>query len=263
MGAGPGRLIERGVAKRLTELGHEASVTTIELPPDSFFPENQAAFELNRRLAPRVHSACERNAFPIILSGNCNSCLGTTAGIGPSQLGAIWFDAHGDYNTPETTKSGFLDGMALGILTGECWSSLAATIPGFRPLSEDRVMIVGARDFDRAEDRAFASSSITRVSVESARRNLSDELAALRERVTNVYLHVDLDVLDTSEGNANSYAKSNGMSVAELHDAINTIIRAFHVRALAITAFDPAADTDGRICDAALALIKSAVDALN
>jgi arginase len=262
MGAGPERLIERGVARRLTDQGHEVTVTTIELPPDSFFPENQAAFELNRRLAPAVHSACERNAFPIILSGNCNSCLGTTAGIGPSQLGAIWFDAHGDYNTPETTKSGFLDGMALGILTGECWSSLAATIPGFKPLSEDRVMIVGARDFDRAEDRAFASSSITRVSVDSVRHGLADELASLRERVTNVYLHVDLDVLDPSEGNANTYAKVNGMSVAELDAAIQSIVREFRVRAMAITAYDPAADRDGRICDAALALITSAVGAL-
>jgi arginase len=262
MGAGPERLLEAGLAKRLTDGGHEVSVTTIELPQNSFFPENQAAFELNRRLAAAVRAAGARDAFPITLSGNCISCIGTTAGVGSSQLGAIWFDAHGDFNTPETTKSGFLDGMSLGILTGECWSSLAATVQGFKPLSEDRVMLIGARDFDRAEDRNLVSSSVTRVAADTVRRGLSEKLSSLRERVTNLYLHVDLDVLDPVEGNANSYAKANGLSVAELDSAIGSIIRTFHVRAMAVTAYDPAADRDGRICEAALSVIRSAVDAM-
>ena len=262
MGAGPERLLEAGLEKRLKDRGHATSVTTIELPSGFLFAEAQAAFELNRRLASAVHAACERKAFPVILSGNCISSIGTTAGVGPSQLGAIWFDAHGDFNTPETTKSGFLDGMSLGILTGECWSSLAATVPGFKPLSEDRVMLIGARDFDRAEDRAFNSSSITRISADAARRELHEDLASLRERVANLYLHVDLDVLDASEGKANSYAVTNGMTVAELDSAISSIIRTFHVRAMAVTAYDPAADTDGRICEAALSSISSAIDAL-
>jgi arginase len=124
-------------------------------------------------------------------------------------------------------------------------------------------MLVGARDFDRAEDRNFVGSSVTRLAADAVRRGLDEELSSLRERVTNLYLHVDLDVLDPSEGNANSYAKANGLSLADLDSAIRSIIRTFHVRAMAVTAYDPAADTDGRICEAALSLISSAVDALH
>jgi arginase len=75
-------------------------------------------------------------------------------------------------------------------------------------------------------------------------------------------LHVDLDVLDPSEGNANSYAKANGLKLAELEQSIRSIISIFRVRAIAITAYDPAADRDGRVCEAALSLITSAVGAM-
>ena len=65
------------------------------------------AFELNRRLAERVRKASSQKDFPLVLSGNCNSALGTLAGLNQPDLGMIWFDAHGDFNTPETTESTF------------------------------------------------------------------------------------------------------------------------------------------------------------
>jgi arginase len=125
MGAGPDALLAAGLASRLTASGHEVSDTAIELPESGFFPEAQAAFALDRSLARTVSACIARGAFPMVLSGNCISCIGTVGGIGDPALGAIWFDAHGDFNTPETTRSGFLDGMSLGTLTGRCWRALA------------------------------------------------------------------------------------------------------------------------------------------
>ena len=132
MGAGPEHLLKSGLSERLAKRGHESAATSIELPTDVFFPEIQAAFELDRRLASRVRSAIDEGSFPLILSGNCITSVGTIAGVGAPELGVVWLDAHGDFNTPDTTIGGFLDGMALAIVTGRCWQPLAATVPGFQ-----------------------------------------------------------------------------------------------------------------------------------
>jgi arginase len=86
-----------------------------------------------------------------VLSGNCNSALGTLAGLNERNCGMIWFDAHGDFNTPKTTESTFLDGMGMAIAAGHCWKKLATTIPWFSPLLDSNIIHVGGRDFDRGE----------------------------------------------------------------------------------------------------------------
>src|SRR5687767_5622219 len=69
--------------------------------------EISTAFQLYAQLATRI--AARHDSFPIVLGGNCGVCIGTASGTGTSDLGVIWFDAHGDFNTPETTNTGFLD----------------------------------------------------------------------------------------------------------------------------------------------------------
>lgn len=262
MGAGPDALLAAGLANRLTANGHEVSHSAIELPENGFFPEVQAAFALDRRLANTVSASLARGAFPMVLSGNCISSVGTVGGIGEPDLGAIWFDAHGDFNTPETTASGFLDGMSLGILTGRCWNLLASTVPGFAPLAEDRVMLVGARHFDPAEDTSLSDSKVVRVTAESARNGLDDNLKALRENARDIYLHIDLDVLDPTEGKANSFAVANGLRVGELQGIIQSIAGIFCVRAVALTAYDPAHDEFGRAGESAMSLLATVADAV-
>ena len=99
----------------------------------SFRAEIQTAFELYRQLAERVCAARREGRFPLVLSDNCGSGIGTVAGVGTARLGVIWFDGHGDFNTPETTASGFLDGMGLAVVAGLCWKTLAASVPHFSP----------------------------------------------------------------------------------------------------------------------------------
>jgi arginase len=262
MGAGPERLIESGLADRIAERGHEVNVTTIELPDGFFNSEISAAFNLDRQLADGVRAAVGRDAFPIVLSGNCNSCLGTTAGIAEEELGVIWFDAHADFNTPDTTPSGFLDGMALGALTGRCFHQMTGTINGFRAVSDDRVVLVGARHLDPSEEAALKTSAVTRVSASAVATDLPAAVGSLHERSKNIYLHVDLDVLDASEGKANTYAVGGGLSVSELEDAVRTITQALRVRGVALTAYDPLADVDGRACEAAINVLLTVADAV-
>ena len=98
-GLGPAYFIEGGLIQTLQKAGHDVTLESIE--PDQAMPtEIGTAFELTRHLASSVASAVSNHAFPMVLAGNCNSCTGTLSGIDTDRLGIIWFDAHGDFNTP-------------------------------------------------------------------------------------------------------------------------------------------------------------------
>jgi arginase len=110
MGRGPGRLIDGGAVERLRQGGHDVEVAFAE-PASRFTTEIGTAFELQRSVAAYVGRARAANAFPLILSGNCNTAaIGALAGLGASRPSLVWFDGHADFCTPETAAMGFLDG---------------------------------------------------------------------------------------------------------------------------------------------------------
>jgi arginase len=187
----------------------------------------------------------------LVLSGNCGpAALGCVAGGEPGAA-VFWFDAHADLNTPDTTVSGFLDGMALATLTGRCWTKLTAAVPGFRPVEDGAVALVGARDLDPLEVATLKRSKISHVPVDSYGPELTAAVGMIAQRCAAVYVHVDLDVLDPSEGQVNDYAAPGGLSCADVTWGIREITSNFYFVAASLTAFDPAADADGRALDAA------------
>ncbi len=261
LGAGPLRLLDAGLERRLSAAGHHVWVHIAEPPADLWRAEIGTAFALARAVAELVRQAAADGSFPVVLSGNCGPAAhGAVAGLGGAPA-VVWFDAHGDFNTPETTVGGFLDGMSLATLSGRCWSGLAAGVPGFRPVPEAAVALVGARDLDPLETESLAASGIRRVAAGSVRAELPAALAALRRVRTGAYLHLDLDVLDPSEGRANPYAAPGGLIHEDLEWAIATTGGALPLQAAALTAYDPAGDTDGRVCEAALSLTLALVAA--
>jgi arginase len=256
MGKGPGHLLEHGLGDKLRAEGHDVSEHYIEAE-SAFTLEVGTSYEVYRSLADCVRVACEAGRFPLVLAGNCGSVLGTTAGVGPERLGVIWLDAHGDFNTPDTTASGFLDGMSLATVTGRCWSALAATIPGFSAIPDTNVIHLGVRDLDPAEKPLLANSAIKVLDAELIRRTgvsqaLEPALTAWHGRVDRVYLHLDLDVLDPEEAPANQYAVPGGLTVSQVEDAIRLVGRHFPICAAAITAYDPAFDPANRMPNAAI-----------
>lgn len=220
----------------------------VRVPPvDETLPEVARIFELVRRLAQRVAAARDERAFPLVLGGNCVSCLGTTAGVGAEDLGVVWLDAHADFDTPEDNLSGFTDVMGLAILTGRCWRALRDTIPGFTVIDENRVVLAGARDLEPYQRDRLAASRIQVVpdAVPAAARDCA--LDALRDRVDRVYLHVDLDILDTSVGRANAYVAPGGPDLDGVLAVIEATFDRFDIAAAAITAYDPRVDDSGAI----------------
>lgn len=254
MGAGPDVL---GPALAASLPG--ATGETIALP-SGFATEAAAGFALARALADRVRAARDAARRPLVLAGNCLSSSGTVAGVrgDGDDLAVVWFDAHGDLETPETTASGFVDGMALATLLGRCWRSIAASVAGFRPVRGDHVILVGARDVSDAERALIADAGITWVRAESLARDaaaLGAALDAVRSRgARRAYVHVDLDVHDPAEAPANGYAVPGGVPAAVVRDAVRTTAARLDVVAAALTAYDPSCDPGGRMVDVARAL---------
>lgn len=212
-----------------------------EIRPASPFPQEiRTSFELYRALAARLADSDE---LPIVLSGHCGAAIGAAAGLGADAI--LWFDAHGDYNTPDTTDSGFLDGMCLAVATGRCWHGLARTIPGFRPIDPRRVIHVGARDWSPGEREALLHDGVR---LEPS----FDGIDAKR-----LLVHVDLDVIDSRYGRANPYACEGGLSPDDVLRVIDDARERFPVAGLVIASYDPGCDTDGRIAEAALRIIRS------
>jgi arginase len=228
----------------------DLSVTVETIPPvDESLPEVARIFELDRRLARRVAAASARGAFPLVLGGNCVSCLGTVAGAGAD--GVVWLDAHADFDTTDDNLSGFTDVFGVAILTGTGWRALRETIPGFAPVPEARVVLAGVRDLEPYQRERLAASAVRTVPGAFDAAALAAALDALKSDVARVYLHVDLDVLDVEVGRANPYAASGGPSLDAVLAGIDAVFARFEVAAAALTAYDPRLDGDGAIADAA------------
>ena len=211
MGARPDHLIDNGLPEVL-RYPDRSSLSWMHVLSEAAPPgEVAVAFELDRLVSERVRGAVSEGEFPLVLSGNCNASVGTLAGAGPEGLGIVWFDGHANFNTPERTTSGFLDGMGLAIAVGHCWKAMAEGVPGFRPVAAENVVLVGARDVGRSEEERLDASGVTFVGAERLGREglgaLGAALDDLGTRVGRVYLHLDLDVLDPGKvGPANGLA---------------------------------------------------------
>jgi len=231
-------------------------VVDIELPTtEGMTPEPRVMVELNRAIAAEVGRAVAHDAFPVILAGSCYTAIGTVTGLGQDPIGVFWFDSHGDCNTPDTTGSGFLDGMAVSTLTGRCWKQLLDNLEGFRPVPDSQVCLVGVRDLDDAERVLIESSDMHFCPPASLPASLTRAVESMGRASTRAYLHFDLDVLDPSVGRANALAAPDGLTVEESTAAVAAIGDALPIRAAALTAYDPSFDEAGTIQVAAFTVL--------
>lgn len=160
-----------------------------------------------------------------------------------------------------------MDGMGLATLTGRCWRTLAARIPGFRPILDSAVVHIGDRDVGEQEQRLFAQFQITRVLPDAMQGSALDTvlhpvLQRLQAERPSIYLHIDLDVLDPAEAVANEYAAPNGLSVAQMLDIIGMIGEFVTIEACGVASYDPACDRDGATLQAGFQLIERVLAAV-
>src|SRR5438105_14164202 len=261
MGNGPGHFVGNGLAELLRARGHKVFVESVE-PKAEFRAEIQTQFELYGLLAERVAEARRDGKFPLILSGNCGATLGAIAGAGTKRLGVIWFDAHGDFNTPETTSSGFLDGMGLAVAAGLCWKRLALSISNFSPIAGASILHIGGRDFDSEERVLFEQAGATVIDAAtieqaSVRDVLTPVMSKFRFDAEEAHLHIDLDVLNPKEAPANEYVtEEGGLSVKQMIESVELIKENLKITSATIAAFDPKYDSQGKTLQVGLKLIR-------
>jgi arginase len=260
MGRGPLHLVERGLVQDLETLRHEVDLVPIRLP-EGFVTEAGAAAEVQRRIAQEAGRALAAGRFPVVLAGNCSTTLGMMAAHAPGTTGIIWLDAHADFNTPETTTSGFFDGTSLSQVTGGAWHALVATVPGFHPVAERDVVLVGARDLDPAEEERLARSHICRIPAADVPDALEAAFDQLSRRVSQIHLHIDLDVLDPTVGRANVFSVPGGLSLIQAEMLVDAAGSRFDIASLTISAYDPEQDPEDRIVRAVGSLLTAVLEA--
>ena len=206
------------------------------------------SFDVIRSVRAAVSEAVAEGRFPFVLAVNCFTSLGTVAGVG-RDLGVVWFDAHGDFHTPQSTPTGFLDGMGFAMLTGDGWHELRE---GLRTVPAQNAVLVAARDLEPTEVARVEASELRRADADTLEAAL-DELAS---RVDAVYVHIDLDVLDPSVARANVLSVEGGLDVAQLEQALAAIQSRFEVAAAALTAYDPSEDRESLVPEIAATLAR-------
>ena len=178
-------------------------------------------------LARAVASRRADGERPVISCGDCCAALGIVAGLqsAGSAVGIVWFDAHGDLHTPETTTSGFLGGMPLRLLTGARPDLIASQL-GLQPVPEEHIVLAGARDLDPPEVSYLADSPIRCRDVAGlSHADLPD---------MPIYVHVDLDVLDPEEVPGLRYPAAGGPTAAQLAGSLRMLVATGQVAAVGL-----------------------------
>ncbi len=169
----------------------------------------------------------------LVYAGDCLSVIGVLAGLQRTGIEPTlyWFDAHGDFHTWETTSSNFLGGMPLAMLSGRGEQTIVEAT-GLRPLSDDRIILVDARDLDRNEETAVAASGLNVMSV--------DDVASMTPPPGPIYVHVDVDVVDPSDLPAINYPAPGGPSAEAVRGTVASLAATGRVVAASVSSWNPA-----------------------
>ena len=271
---GPSAIRYAGLQERLTRSGIDVAdwgnVKT-DLPETRAGGSERARFldeilETCERISEQVEMARTQGHIPLVLGGDHSIAMGTLSGLavdGPG--GALWLDAHGDLNTPQTTPSGNVHGMPLAAAVGLCGAEFQRDGLRLPALDPARVAIVGVRSLDPGERRVvgelgiavYTISDIDRRGVEPVMRE------ALDRAVGGSFLHVsfDLDVVDPEFAPGVGNPVRGGLSYREAHLAVELVAETGKLESLEFVEVNPIRDHENMTASLAVELAASALGA--
>jgi arginase len=178
-----------------------------------------------------VADAVAQATRPLVLTADCPAARGVVAGLQRRRrdLAVLWVDAHGDFNTPAISTSGYIGGMALAMLTGRT-PELFEDALGLRPVADTHVVLADAWDLDPAARAALTASAVRRVPADPAA--ITSALAALGR--TPVYLHLDIDVIDAAQLPGARFPSGPGPSLTRIEECLTAACATADVAAAGI-----------------------------
>jgi arginase len=219
---GASELVPRGLLADVESRGLDVHVSEIPVRRPAAGKAEVVA-EIGRNVARSVAVAHSQRRFPLVLSGGCLVAVGVVTGLQRTgrELRVVWIDAHGDFNTPESTPSGYWDGMALAAVCGRSLPEVFKSVE-LRPIHFGNVVHLAGRCFDPPEVEDFERLRLAVVppgavgSEECLRLLAEGAQGAAAKR--DLYLHVDLDGLDPQDAPAVSYPCPGGPPLAAVLD---------------------------------------------
>lgn len=213
MARGPAGLLAHGFQDRLRKDGWDVEIEEARIPEG--LPKLATVIAVGRWIAEAVATTQERGRFPLVLSGGCLSSVGVLTGLqgSGSDPAVVWIDAHGDFNTEETSPSGYWDGMALASVCGLSLPEVREGI-GLRPLGVDRVVHLAGRSFDPLEIENVRRLGLAALPPD--RIAGVESLERLRRLEGRLYLHVDVDGLDPGDAPAAGFPVPGGPGLEEV-----------------------------------------------
>ncbi len=188
---------------------------------------------LHKPLADFTQQSVLNGKRPISIAGDCCTTIGMLAGLQRAGFDPIllWFDAHGDFNTWETTPSGFLGGMPLAMLAGLGDLTLLDNLD-VDPIPQEQVILTDGRDLDPGEKELVASSSIT---------HLKDSAELLNYSFNDqpIWVHFDTDIVNPLESPAQNYPAAGGPDSKELARVFNHLAETGLIRAVSLSSWAP------------------------
>ncbi|MEV5026891.1 arginase [Paenibacillus sp. LPE1-1-1.1] len=257
-----GKLAELNIPYRLAGEISQAS----PLPPLKSVNAKHLSevLDMSSRLADRISEIVDEGAFPLVLGGDHSISIGTIAGLAEhySNLGVIWFDAHSDLNTEDTSPSGNIHGMSLGISLGrgiKLLTSLRGILPKIRP---EHVAIVGARSLDSGEKAYIRSLGITCYTMHDIdrlgiARVMEKVMRQMKHTTDGVHVSFDIDSLDPLEAPGTGTPVRGGLSYREAHLALELLFQSDIVTSAEFVEVNPSLDHNDQTAKLAVELIGS------
>lgn len=272
---GPSALRYAGLQRELESLGHRVvDMGDLVVPgPEHREPGDPRARYLDaivavcRELAGRVSAVVEAGHFPIVMGGDHSMSVGTVSGVRRirQNTGVIWLDAHGDFNTPETTPSGNVHGMSLAAIVGLGAPDLVACMGG-RPVRPEQAALIGVRDLDDGERDLLQKTGVLVFTMQEVDRLglttvMERALDHLQKNTDEVHLSLDLDVFEPDLAPGVGTPKSGGFTYREGHLAMELIAERNMLVSMEIVEVNPILDVANRTARLAVDMARSALGA--
>jgi arginase len=275
---GPAAMRVARLTQRIAQLGYEVrdmGDLRFEAPKQTAQPQGKAKYLAEiaagcETIAAEVEKILRAGEFPIVLGGDHSIAAGSVAGIAQvarergDAIGLVWFDAHADMNTPETTVSGNVHGMPLAALLGYGAPELTH-VAGFAPKLDPRHCAhVGARDLDPPERELIRQLGIRFFTMrEIDERGMSavmDEAISVARRAPGGYhVTLDVDALDPGDAPGSGTVVRGGLTYREAHLAMEKIAEAGGMSSLEVVEINTALDINNRTAELGVELILSAL----